>query len=69
VSRCCPIIARGAFGQAYGVLVKELRILSRAVFVIDPQGIVRYAEYVPEITQHPNYEAALEAARTLAHQG
>jgi thiol peroxidase len=59
----------GAFGQAYGVLVKELRILSRAVFVIDPQGIVRYAEYVPEITQHPNYEAALEAARTLAHQG
>jgi thiol peroxidase len=50
------------------VLVKELRILSRAVFVIDPQGIVRYAEYVPEITQHPNYDAALEAARAVAGQ-
>ena len=58
----------GAFGQAYGALVKELRILSRAVFVIDPQGIVRYAEYVPEIAQHPNYDAALEAARAVAGQ-
>lgn len=58
----------GAFGQAYGTLVKELRVLSRAVFVIDPQGIVRYAEYVPEIAQHPNYDAALEAARSVAAQ-
>lgn len=43
-----------AFGQAYGTLVKELRIECRALFVIDPQGTVRYAEYVPEITNHPN---------------
>jgi len=55
----------GAFGQAYGTLVKELRILSRAVFVVDPQGIIRYVEYVPEITNHPNYEAALNAVREL----
>ncbi len=54
-----------SFGQAYGTLVKELRIESRAVFVIDPQGIVRYVEYVPEITNHPNYDAALQAVRAL----
>jgi len=58
----------GAFGQAYGVLVKELRVLCRAVFVVDPQGTVRYAEYVPEIAQHPNYDAALTAARAIAGQ-
>jgi thiol peroxidase len=54
-----------SFGQAYGTLVKELRIETRAVFVIDPSGTIRYAEYVPEITQHPNYEAALNAVRAL----
>lgn len=55
----------GAFGRAYGALVKELRILCRAVFVVDAQGIVRYAEYVPEIASHPNYDAALQAVREL----
>ncbi|MFN3689615.1 MAG: thiol peroxidase [Fimbriimonadales bacterium] len=55
----------GAFGQAYGTLIKELRILCRAVFVVDAQGVVRYAEYVPEITNHPNYDAALQAVRQL----
>lgn len=54
-----------SFGQAYGTLVKELRIESRAVFVIDPQGVIRYVEYVPEITNHPNYDAALQAVRAL----
>ncbi len=54
-----------SFGQAYGTLVKELRIESRAIFVIDPQGTVRYVEYVPEITNHPNYESALQAVRSL----
>lgn len=54
-----------SFGQAYGTLVKELRIESRAVFVIDPQGIIRYVEYVPEITNHPNYDVALQAVRAL----
>lgn len=54
-----------SFGQAYGTLVKELRLNSRAVFVVDPQGIIRYAEYVPEITNHPNYDFALQAVRSL----
>ncbi|GBC92139.1 putative thiol peroxidase [bacterium HR15] len=54
-----------SFGQAYGTLVKELRIETRAVFVLDPSGTIRYVEYVPEITQHPNYEAALNAVRAL----
>ena len=54
-----------SFGRAYGVLIKELRLLSRAVFIVDGQGTIRYAEYVPEVTSHPNYDAALAAARQL----
>ncbi len=52
-----------AFGKAYGVLIKELRLLARAVFVVDKQGIIRYAEIVKELTNEPNYEAALRAAK------
>ncbi|HEY8486452.1 MAG TPA: thiol peroxidase [Limnochordales bacterium] len=52
-----------SFGTAYGVLIKELRLLARAVFVVDRGGVVRYVEYVPEVTQHPNYEAAIQAVR------
>jgi thiol peroxidase len=48
-----------AFGQAYGVLIKELKLLSRAVFVIGPDDRVQYVEYVKEITQHPDYEKVL----------
>ena len=48
-----------AFGQAYGVLIKELQLLSRAVFVIGPDDKVQYAEYVKEITTHPDYEKVL----------
>lgn len=55
-----------AFGKAYGVLIKELRLLSRSIFVVDGAGTVRYVEYVPEVTSHPNYDAALAAARQLA---
>jgi thiol peroxidase len=54
-----------SFGNAYGVLIKELRLLARSVFVIDRDGIIRYVEIVPEITEHPNYEKALEAAKKL----
>ncbi len=54
-----------SFGAAYGTLIKELRLLARAVFVIDKGGTVRYAEYVPEVTSHPNYDAALAAVRSL----
>ncbi|HQN19739.1 MAG TPA: thiol peroxidase [Syntrophobacteraceae bacterium] len=52
-----------AFGLAYGVLIKELRLLARAVFVVDRQGVVRYVERVKEITHEPDYDAALEAVR------
>ncbi len=54
-----------SFAQAYGTLVKELRISSRAVFVVDPQGVLRYVEYVPEIASHPSYESALSAVHAL----
>jgi thioredoxin-dependent peroxiredoxin len=54
-----------AFGQAFGVLIKELRLLARAVFVVDRQGVIRYREIVPEVTEEPDYEAALAAARDL----
>ena len=56
----------GSFGQAYGTLIKDLRIMSRAIFVIDPQNKVRYVEYVKEVGDHPNYEAALAAAKAAS---
>jgi thiol peroxidase len=52
-----------SFGASYGTLIKELRIESRAIFVIDRNNKVRHAEYVKEVADHPNYEAALSAAR------
>jgi thiol peroxidase len=54
-----------AFGDAYGTHIKELRLESRAVFVIDGRGVIRYVEYVKEITTHPDYEAALTALRSV----
>ena len=56
----------GSFGQAYGVLIESLRLLTRSVFVVDAEGTVTYVEYVPEATDHPNYEAAIEAVKALA---
>lgn len=54
-----------SFGKAYGTLIPSLRIECRAVFVVDKEGTVRYAEYVPEVASHPNYEAVLACAKTL----
>lgn len=54
-----------SFGESYGVIIKELRLLARAVFVIDSNDKVTYVEYVSEATNHPNYEAALEAAKAV----
>ena len=54
----------GSFGSNYGTLIKELRIESRAIFVVDPENKIRHAEYVKEVADHPNYEAALSAARS-----
>jgi len=55
-----------SFGMAYGVLIKELRLLSRAIFIIDGNDIVRYVEYVTEVASHPDYDKALKALRDLA---
>ncbi|MCX8030520.1 MAG: thiol peroxidase [Thermodesulfovibrionales bacterium] len=55
-----------SFGNAYGVMIKELRLLTRAVFIIDKDDIIRYIEIVPEITSEPNYERALEALKKLS---
>ena len=52
-----------SFGEAYGIAIKEHRLLARAVFVVDSNDTVTYAEYVSEATDHPNYEAAIEAAK------
>lgn len=57
-----------SFGQAYGVLIKELRLLARSVFIIDRDDTIRYIEVVPEVTDHPDYEKALDAARKLVAQ-
>ncbi|MCA9190117.1 MAG: thiol peroxidase [Planctomycetales bacterium] len=53
----------GSFGEAWGVLIDELKLLARAVYVLDPKGIVTYAEIVPEVTHEPNYDAALAALK------
>ncbi|UUZ79981.1 thiol peroxidase [Paenibacillus sp. P26] len=54
-----------SFGQAYGVLQKEFHLLHRSIFVIDANDTVQYVEYLPEMTEHPNYEAAIEAVKKL----
>ena len=53
------------FGTKYGFLIEEHRLLARGVVVIDPNDVVRYVEYVPEIGQEPDYQAALKAAKAL----
>src|SRR5690606_5143098 len=52
-----------SFGQNWGVLMKENRLLARAIFVVDSDNNVTYVEYVPEVTSHPDYEKALEAVK------
>ncbi|MEG0260311.1 MAG: thiol peroxidase [Lysinibacillus sp.] len=54
-----------SFGEAYGVYIKELRLLTRAVFVVDAAGKVAYVEYVSEATNSPDFEAAIEAVKAL----
>ena len=51
------------FGTNWGTLIEELKILARAVFVLDANGKVAHAEYVSEVTNEPDYDAALEALR------
>jgi len=54
-----------AFGRAYGVLIPALRLLARAVFVVDGEGTLRYVQLVPEISQEPDYQAVLKAVQEL----
>jgi len=54
-----------AFGEATGLLIKELRLLARAVFVVDQNGVIQYRQLVKEVTEEPDYKAALEAVKKL----
>lgn len=56
----------GSFGASYGTLIKELRIESRAIFVVDKDNVIRHVQYVKEVGDHPDYESALKTARSLA---
>lgn len=54
-----------AFGEAYGVLMEELKLLNRSIFVLDRDNKIAYVEYLEQNTEHPNYDAALDAAKAL----
>lgn len=53
----------GSFGENYGVLIEGLRLLARAIFVVDSNNKVTYVQYVPEVSTHPDYDAALAAVK------
>lgn len=55
-----------SFGLAYGVLIKELRLLSRAIFIADKADTIQYVEYVKELSAHPNYETAKQELSRLS---
>jgi thiol peroxidase len=54
-----------SFGKDYGVLIKELRLLARAIFVVDKKGIVRYVQIVNETSNEPDYDSAIELVKNL----
>jgi thiol peroxidase len=54
-----------AFGEAFGLLIKELRLLARAVLVVDQEGTIQYNQLVKEVTEEPDYSAVLEAVKKL----
>ncbi|MFO7848876.1 MAG: thiol peroxidase [Spirochaetia bacterium] len=53
------------FGEKYGVLIKELRLLNRSIFIIDKDGTIRYVEIVEENHNHPDYDTAIESLKKL----
>jgi thioredoxin-dependent peroxiredoxin len=55
----------GSFGEAFGLLLPDLRLLTRAVVLVNAQGTIQYMEVVPEVTSEPNYEAAMNALKQL----
>ncbi|OGW57947.1 MAG: lipid hydroperoxide peroxidase [Nitrospirae bacterium RBG_16_43_8] len=54
-----------SFGMAYGVLIKEVRLLARSIFILDRDNTIRYIEIVPELTVHPDYDRALNEVNKL----
>jgi len=54
-----------SFGNSFGVLIKELRLLARAVFLVDKKGTIKYIQLVKEVTQEPNYQDVLDALKKL----
>ncbi|MGI2023211.1 thiol peroxidase [Shewanella glacialipiscicola] len=56
------------FGEKYGLLIEDYGLLARAIFIIDAEGKLQYQELVPNITEHPNYDAALAALKTIKAQ-
>lgn len=57
--------AQASFGNAYGVLIEGLRLLARAVFIVDANGVVQYRQLVPEVAEEPDYEDVLKAVANL----
>lgn len=55
-----------SFGSAYGVLIKELRLLARALFLVDREGIIRHIQIVKDLTEEPDYDKAIGMVKTLA---
>jgi len=54
------------FGESYGLIIKDMGLLTRAIFIIDNQGKIKYKELVANISEHPNYENALTAVKNIA---
>ncbi|GFN30237.1 thiol peroxidase [Paenibacillus xylaniclasticus] len=54
-----------SFGEAYGVYIKEFGLDMRSIFVVDASNKIQYVEYLSEMTEHPNYEAAISAVKSL----
>lgn len=59
---------KAEFGKAFGVLIKELRLLARAVFIVDVKGKIRYIQIVDELSHEPNYEEAFEALKGIENE-
>ena len=53
------------FGEKYGFLIDELKLLTRGIVIVDKEGVIQYVEYVPEVTHEVNFEAALEEVKKL----
>lgn len=56
---------KAEFGNAFGVLIEQLRLLARAVFIVDAKGIIRYIQIVDELTNEPDYQEAIEALKGI----